>query len=94
MLQNHFAKVKQSRFTNPLDLTKFYEEFKRVQSLTFSKSFLQSDKLTLPMTVDIETLAAEISYFELTFNFIDREVQSEEELFANKKGKNLFNLLF
>ena len=41
------------------------------------------------MTVDIETLAAEISYFELTFNFIDREVQSEDELFANKKGNQI-----
>jgi len=50
-------------------------------------SFLQSDKLTLPMTIDIETLAAEISYFELTFNFVDREVQSEDDLFANKKGE-------
>ena len=45
------------------------------------------------MTVDIETLAAEISYFELTFNFIDREVQSEDDLFTNKKGKSNIFLL-
>jgi len=50
-------------------------------------SFYQSDKLCLNPAVDIESLAAEISYFDLTFYLIDREVPTiDEKDFQTSKG--------
>jgi len=50
-------------------------------------SFYQPDKLCLNPAVDIESLAAEISYFDLTFYLIDREVpNSEDKDFETDKG--------
>ena len=51
-------------------------------------SFYQSDKLCLNPAVDIESLAAEISYFDLTFYLIDREVPTiDEKDFQTSKGQ-------
>ena len=53
-------------------------------------SFYQSDKLCLNPSVDIESLGAEISYFDLTFYLIDREVpNTEDKDFETDKGKSL-----
>jgi hypothetical protein len=78
---------------NPAKRGRFYDEESKEFFLDRNPdcfktilSFYQSDKLCLNPAIDIETMAAEISYFDLTFYLIDREVTAVDSDFQNSKG--------